>query len=265
MEKESGRTQLRFAAALEILTRQKLGLSANAWKSWFAAEGIRYTSGQAELGGGEAAVTQQAVGYFHGIPQDGRSIVYVVDVSGSMVMSMTNPIMEGQAPNRRPVPAPPGEESRLEASKKELIKALGELPEGTRFDIVTFASTAERWSPKLVEASPGVIKKAQKFVEELRAEGSTNIYDAMENAFALAGRGAGDKYYGSIVDTIFLLTDGQPTIGPMDDDPTRILDAARRMNPFRRVIVHTIGLGNGVDAKFLQTLASEHGGVFVQR
>jgi hypothetical protein len=265
MDKEAGRTQLKIAAALEILTRQKLGLSAAAWKSWFAAEGIRYTSGQAELGGGEAAVTEQASGYFHGIPQDNRSIIYVIDVSGSMVVSLTNPRFEGVPPQLRPIPAPPGEESRMDCSRRELIKALGDLPPGTKFDIVHFSTKAERYAPRMIEASPAVIKKAQKWVEELEPEGATNIYDAMESAFGLAGRGSADKYYDSTVDTIFLLTDGQPTIGPYDDSTERIEEAVRRMNPFKRVIVHAIGLGEGIDRGFLERLARENGGVFVQR
>ena len=263
--KESDRTPLRFAAALEILTRQKLGLSPDAWSNWFAAEGLRYTSGQVELGGGEPAVVQQAAGYFHGIPQDSRSIVYVIDVSGSMVVSMTNPVFEGQPPQRRPIPAPAGEESRMECSRKELVKALGSLPPGTKFDIIAFGTTAERYSPKMIEASPASIKKAQKFVEDLEPNGATNIYDAMESALGLAGRGSIDKYYGSSVDTIFLLTDGQPTIGPMDDSTERILDAVHRMNPYKRVIVHTIGLGNGIDSRFLDQLAHDNSGVFVKR
>lgn len=264
LEKENGRTQVRLAAALEILTRQKLGASPAAWKSWFAAEGIRYTSGQAELGGGEPAVQMQASGYFHGIPQDARTIIYVIDVSGSMVMSMTNP-QWADAAETRPVPAPPGEQSRMEHSKKELIQALGELPPATRFAIVYFSSGADRWQPKLVEATPDRVKKAQKWVEELGPGGATNIHDAMESAFALAGRGSSDKYYESTVDTIYLLTDGQPTLTNGKDNPERILQLVRRLNPLKRVTVHTIGLGKGIDDKFLSRLASENHGVFVQR
>ncbi len=264
MEKESGRTLVRIAAALEILTRQKLGASAGAWKSWFAAEGLRYTSGQAELGGGEPAVVMAVSGYFHGIPQDSRSIIYVIDVSGSMMVSMTNPKFEDAA-QTKPIPAPAGEESRMETSKKELIHALGELPPTTKFAIVYFSTGADRWQPKMVDASPAMVKKAQKWVAELGPGGATNIHDAMESAFALAGRGAADKYYDSTVDTIFLLTDGQPFLPGGPDSTERIIQLVRRENPIKRVTVHTIGLGKGIDADFLRKLASENGGVFVQR
>jgi hypothetical protein len=265
IDQETGKTQLRIAAALEILTRQKLGLSGSAWKNWFAAEGIRYTSGQAELGGGEAAVTKQATGYFHGIAQDSHSIVYVVDISGSMIVSMTHPRFE-QLPNgMRPIPAPEGEESRMTCSKKELVKALGDLPDGTMFDIVYFAAKAERYSPKLLEANPASIKKAQKWVEALEPVGATNIYDAMESAFGLAGRGANDKYYGSVVDTIFLLTDGKPFLTSGPDSTDRILELVRRSNPMKRITIHTIGLGTDIEVDFLRSMATENSGVFVQK
>jgi HEAT repeat protein len=265
LEKESGRTQVRIAAALEQLTRQKFGLGVDAWKSWFAAEGVRYASGQAPLGGGEVTVVAKADGYFHGIPQDSHSIVYVIDVSGSMVVSMTNPQWSGQPDQSRPIPPPAGEESRLECSKKELIKALGSLPNGTKFDVITFATSAERYSPRMVEASEASIKKAQAFVAGLQANGATNIYDAVTSAFALAGRGPIDKYYDSAVDTVFLLTDGVPTIGPNKDSTQRIEQAVKALNPFKRVVVHTIGLGKGIDVEFLKRLAKDNGGVFVQR
>jgi hypothetical protein len=265
LAKESGRTKIKLAAALEILTRQKLGSSVDAWKNWFSAEGLRYTSGQAELGGGEAAVQMEASGYFHGIAQDARSIVYVIDVSGSMQVSMTNPQWKDGAGQTQPVPAPPGEESRMEASKRELVKALGELTPATKFAIVFFSTGADRWQKGMVEATPDRVKKAQKWVAELGPNGATNIHDAMESAFALAGRGPADKYYDSAVDTIFLLTDGQPSIGSTKDNPERTLQLVRRLNPFQRVIVHTIGLGSGIDDQFLRRLATENAGVFVQR
>ena len=49
------------------------------------------------------------------------------------------------------------------------------------------------------------------------------------------------------------------------DNPERTLQLVRRLNPFQRVIVHTIGLGSGIDDQFLRRLATENGGVFVQR
>src|SRR5262245_55819843 len=166
-----------------------------------------------------------------------------------MVVALKDPKFEDPE-KRRPIPAASGEESRMSCSKKELVKALGDLPPQTKFDIVTFSTTAERFAPKLIEASPANIKKAQKFVEELQPVGATNIYDAMESAFGLAGRGSADKFYDASVDTIFLLTDGQPMLmGQRELDSTaRIEDAIKRMNPLKRITVHTIGLGDGIDA-----------------
>jgi hypothetical protein len=43
-----------------------------------------------------------------------------------------------------------------------------------------------------------------------------------------------------------------------------ILDAVRRWNALDRVVVHTIGLGDGVGDWFLQGLAQQNGGTYVR-
>lgn len=263
LDQEEGYSRLRLAMALEILTRQKLGESAETWKRWLADEGKLYASGSVPLGGGESSLgIVEDAGYFYGIPQTGHSIVYVIDASGSMIVSMSHPQFQGN----RPVPAPPGEISREQVCKEELIKSLGELPEDALFNIVYYASEAKRFAPRMLPASAGQVKKAQKFVEEMQSWGATNIYDALESAFALSGRAASDRHYDPVVDTIFLLTDGEPSLPSGEkDSPERILDAARRWNALGRMVVHCIGLGEGdhTNNDFLRKLAQEHGGQFV--
>ena len=267
LAQERGRTQKRMAIALEVLTGKNLGQSVDAWQRWLEAEGAPYTSGGVPLGQGESKIEDSSgKGYFHGIPQDGQSIVYVIDVSGSMVVSMANP--EEGPDGRRPVPAAPGDPSRMDASKKELLAALGSLPDGTMFNIVAYATDTERFQPRMVEASESSIRRAQKWVEGLEPFGATNIYDAMESAFSLAGRGTTDRHYEAQVDTVFLLTDGRPMLpNPRGDwdNTDRIIEGVRRWNPYGRIVVHCVGLGKNINDEFLRQLASENGGVFVQR
>ena len=110
------------------------------------------------------------------------------------------------------------------------------------------------------------IKRAQSWVNLLGANSSTNIQDALEQAFRFAGRGTTDRYYPSAIDTVFLLTDGTPT----NTDGTRaetepILEAVRRLNPHRRVDIHCVGIGGKLNIAFLHDLSSQNGGKFVQR
>ena len=83
-------------------------------------------------------------------------------------------------------------------------------------------------------------------------------------SFRFAGRGAHDKYYDLGVDTIFLLTDGTPTTTDGKQDSTeKIIKAVERWNPYRRVVVHTIGIGEKINRPFLERLAADNGGRFV--
>lgn len=264
LEKEEDRTQRQLCIALEVLTRQQLGHSVSAWKKWWSVEGAKYASGSVELGGGQSSITAAGGkgGYYHGIPQEGGALVYVIDCSGSMIVGIKNPQYE----NNQPVPPKDPSESRIEACKTELAKAIGELPQGTKFNIVAYNQAAWKYQEKMVVASPQTVKAAQEWIATLGSEGSTNIHDALGIAFVFGGRGVRDRYYAAEIDTIFLLTDGSPTKTDGTPDSTeKILQAAREWNPFHQVTIHCIGVGTGLNAPFLQQLATEHGGKFVQR
>ncbi|MAG56967.1 MAG: hypothetical protein CMJ83_11790, partial [Planctomycetes bacterium] len=82
---EDGRMRARLGRTLEQLTGMKLGTSGAAWKRWLDQEGGPFMNGEKPLGGHESTVTAEAAGgYYFGIPQDGRSILYVYDNSQSM-------------------------------------------------------------------------------------------------------------------------------------------------------------------------------------
>ena len=76
--------------------------------------------------------------------------------------------------------------------------------------------------------------------------GATNVHAALERAFADAE-----------VDTIFLLTDGQPSAGFLVA-PEAILREVRRWNVGRGVRIHTVAIGGRSD--FLERLAADSGG-----
>jgi len=64
------------------------------------------------------------------------------------------------------------------------------------------------------------------------------------------------------VDTVVLLTDGQPNCGKywFPDD---ILAAVRRRNESRRIAVHCVSLGT--DSDLLRRLAAENSGRYARR
>jgi len=266
LEAESdAHTRRRLAVALETLTHQQFGETGAAWRTWWKDKGKQAIADGAPVGGGNSALakalTAGGARNYYGIPVDGKSTVYVIDCSGSMVAAVTNPKYDDK---RNAVDA--GKDSRMEATKAALIAVLGKLGPKDKFNVVSFNDLVHSYASGLVVATPIEISNAQDWVRQLTPMNSTNIYEAMEQAFRLAGRGSFDKYYPSGVDTIFLLTDGAPTTPENKPDSTdRILEGVRQWNSTGRVVVHTIGVGRDVDPTFLKCLAAQNHGTFVQQ
>ncbi|MEO2163103.1 MAG: vWA domain-containing protein [bacterium] len=251
---ERGHTLKRLTAALQVLTGQKISSSLSAWSSWLNENGQAHIQGQVPLGQGAAVVQTLAQGgtSYHGLPIEGQSVLFVVDVSQSMHVMMAR---KDEAEEAAP-------ESRLERALTELVRTLQILPPDTRFNIVAFAGRLELYAEESVLASPERVQEAITWLNARKMNLGTRIHDALEIAFHLAGRGIEDAYFNSSVDTIFLLTDGQPIAGGKKDPPVGILRAAKRWNLGARVIIHTVGLGDGVPVQFLKKLAKAHGGQF---
>lgn len=250
LEHERGRARLHVTSALQVITRQNIAGMSRAWREWLEKEGGPFVDGAVELGGGEplAPGGSDASRYFD-IPLDGESILFLIDRSNSMHETMNMDAESG--------------ETRIERAKTELIRALGALRPGQRFNVLTFAGSLKRFAPEMVLAEPKVVAKAQEWVREAALELGTRLYDALELGFATAGRGMEDSYYDSSADTFFVLTDGKPIVSGKSDKTQRILAAVARWNLLDRVTIHVIGLGDSVPKTFLRKLASHNGGRFV--
>lgn len=281
LEKTKGQMQKRIGFALEDLTGQRHGTSVSSWRGWYEKEGkeLVATGKLVPQGGGSRMFhSRQGVQqgrYYMGIPLDGEAIVYVIDSSGSM----KKPVKWGKPGHRRGGitvarsrdEKEPGKwaTSRLEACKKELIEALEKLTRQKTFNIIWYSDLPHKWKESMQKALPMNIKDAQDWVRKLQPNSMTNIHDALQTAFEFAkGRGIKDKAYaygkdGFVVDTIFLLTDGSPTKpdGTIDDHE-KILVAVRDWNPLKRVVIHTIGIGEDLNYDFMERLAAENGGEF---
>ena len=183
---------------------------------------------------------------FYGIRIDSKKVVFVIDVSNSM--------NEEAAAGR----------SKVEVAKYELKNAILGLPDDARFAIVFYHHEVFRWKGAMVEASRVARREAVEFVEAMRADGNTNICDALAAAFEYAGMGAKDKHYDVGADTIFLLSDGKPNRGAITD-PRAILAEVRRINELKRMKIHAVGVGKDHDASFMRELTESSGGTYVDR
>jgi hypothetical protein len=130
--------------------------------------------------------------------------------------------------------------------KDELTRILEKLPDDSLVNIIPFHRKPLPWKKELHPLRGGGRKEAIKFVRNLTTELMTNIYDTLELALE-------DKR----VDTIFILTDGQP-VGGKYDNPDDILREIGGLNRVRGAKIHCISFGR--ETQLLKKLAAQNGG-----
>lgn len=149
-----------------------------------------------------------------------RDVVLVLDVSGSMAGT------------------------KLEQAKEAVKNVLERLNPQDRFNIVSFHSSVSTYAADLRPASERA--EALRYINDLRAQGSTNIYDALARAM--------DMTSGERPSVILLLTDGRPTVGVTDERGILALVRAARRDFLR---LFTFGIGSDLDTNLLDSLARE--------
>lgn len=244
MQSESGRMSIEFGDTLFRLTGEPFGGSAAVWKRWFDNEGkdakiIDESEVESLLAMAEERRLKAVSGAeFFGIRIESHRVAFVVDVSGSM-----------QEPTRGRYVNEPGK-PRIEVAKEELSKAIEALEENALFNILPFSAGVETWIPEGVEASKeSTREEALEYVSRLGPFGGTNLFGGLEAAFE-----------DQDVDTIFVLSDGEPSVGDIID-PQLIREAVEEMNGTRNVVIHAVSVG--LDLEILRWLAEDTGGTYV--
>lgn len=282
MENEEGRLIEDIANALGEITARNFGQRTEQWRKFWDTFGDRYEipTGEelAKLREKQKEVKESykppgAVTY-HGIDSPSRSIVFVIDVSGSMEDDVVDKerFEDGDYPSF----------SRIDIVKTELKRTIENLEDYVEFNIYAFATEVKEWKKKQVRANVLNKKSALDWISRLEAiggsskedlaragltgsanlsAGKTNTFDALMTALGAAGRGAKDKYYEVAVDTIFFLSDGRPSHGKFTV-PEDILREVKQANDLRKVAIHTIAIGQ-FEKSFMRQLAETNGGVFV--
>jgi hypothetical protein len=289
LQVEEGRLVPEILGALRNLTGQEF-VEPSAWRTWWDAnkanyqlptpEAIAYLLGKREATTGKAKWDFQKSGVteYHGIQTPSRSILFVIDVSGSMEAEVVEKerFSDGNYPSYQ----------RIDIVKTELARTIDRLQPYVNFNVIAFATKVDPWKRKLVPAT--VLNKSQvkDWIKTLTAiggaskedlagvgltgaanleMGKTNTYGAMMTAMGIdpASKGpqTGDKTYKTDVDTIFFLSDGRPTVGDFVD-PEDILREIKAANELRKLVINTIAIGE-FQKDFMRRMAEENGGVFV--
>ncbi len=172
-----------------------------------------------------------------------RHIVYLLDISGSMV-------------------------SRIDRARQELKNALAGLVPGETFNIIAFSTRVRPFDSVLDPPTPEMRARADFFLSTLEPDGGTNLEGALTEALALPS-----------VNVVVLITDGVPTQTPdgqgiKDKDyPAYLSNLPPRIRALnvRHARIDTVGLvGKDQDGKdqtfpasrLLQQIAAGSGGTF---
>ncbi len=179
--------------------------------------------------------------YNEDLPVEEDSIIYVLDISGSMDWgTSTYTGLDGN----------PTSGSRLDRAKVELIRSINALSENFMFNVLAYDCDIYRWSGARQQATPAAKASAVGWVSSRRAMGATGTGPAV--AAALADRANF---------TIALLSDGAPNClgdnwSASIDDHKRTIRSANQQN----ATIHCFGIGAyGEFKQFLQDVARENG------
>jgi len=140
---------------------------------------------------------------------------------------------------------------KIEQVRAALRQVIGGLNPGDRFNVIAYHTAVMPLWEGVQPATPARRQEAFEFVSKLRAEGGTNIKDALSSALA------GSKSDG-MSSVILFLTDGRPTVGLTDTN--RILKAVEAANPKGRTRIFAFGVGVDVNTVLLDRLALENHG-----
>lgn len=201
----------------------------SAGKGNGAGEGAGSGSG---VGSGSSADAGEPFGVGKGLAGDGgpRHIVYVLDISGSMV-------------------------SRIVRADAEIRKSLAGLRPDESFDIIAFNEEVYPFDLALEPATPSMVHQASVFLDTLQVNAGTYTEAGMTAALIIPG-----------VNEIVLLTDGVPGIGITDTNKLADFIRRKNRNHARISCVGMVGTDqDGIDRAFegtalLQRIAHDSGG-----
>lgn len=227
------------AALVEWLERESAG---GRWARHFELWRLRRAAREAS--------PEPRYGSFLGIPIVGRRVALVIDVSGSM----SEFIQEQTSATRK-----------IDRAIAELDRTIAALPDGVRFDVITFESEAQSLLGRMRRADARIRRTARKAVARLDAEGSTNLHAALALAFGV-GRVGQPVEGGSEErrpDQVIVLGDGEPTTGWVVD-PLALLEETCRIARTMGTRIDTVALGDDADVALLGAMARRNGGVCVE-
>jgi Ca-activated chloride channel homolog len=155
-----------------------------------------------------------------------KTVIFVLDRSGSMAGK------------------------KIEQARRALKSVLNNLREDDLFNIVVYDDRVESYKPELERYSSRTREEADRFVENIREGGSTNIDSALKSALAMIHDDSRPSY-------VLFLTDGLPTTGETQE--LKIAASCHQGNA-HRARIFCFGVGFDVNARLLDRLSGGNSG-----
>ena len=237
LDQLSGTERDRNAGELRLLTGKDHWTGTGRWANWWrdAQENFSVPAAEdaaaAEAERAERRTNDKTQSRFYGLDISSERVAFVIDLSGSM--------------NFRTKTG----KTRLEVLKSELDRFLQDFPSGQLFNLIFFGNDARKWRPQITLMNDSIRAEAREHVGGLKAPGATAIYDGLVAAFE-----------DPRVDTIYLLTDGGPS-GGLIDDIDEIVAEVERWNSLRHLVIHSVAVGR--ESPLLRSLAADSHGDYI--
>jgi len=155
-----------------------------------------------------------------------KTVVFILDRSGSMAGK------------------------KIEQARKALKAVLNNLRDEDLFNIVVYDDRVETFKPELQRYGTSSRQEAERFVDNIREGGSTNIDSALKTALDMIQDTSRPGY-------VLFMTDGLPTSGETRE--LAIAENCRKANQ-RRARLFCFGVGYDVDARLLDRLSGGNSG-----
>ncbi|HYE98767.1 MAG TPA: VWA domain-containing protein [Planctomycetota bacterium] len=218
--------------ALESLARLTgLALPADSavWREWWSVHREQIEAGRPFEGrppppAGPGRTT------FYEVPLASTRLCILIDCSGSM--------REG---------------GRFDTAKQEVRALVDGLPDGARINVLFFAGTVRAFVKGTRTLDAQARRDVLQFVDEQGYEAATDLYRGLEKALETVGSPESGRLREDGPDTIVVLSDGQATVGRLQDDELIARVIARRAR-YLRPAIHTVSLGDAPSFKLLAEL-----------
>ena len=215
--------------SLAHLTGLALPADPGVWRDWWAVHREQVESGR-PFDGRPPPPAGPGQTTFYEVPLASTRLCVLIDCSGSM-----------------------SQDGRFDAAKEEVRALVDRLPDGARLNVVFFSGTVRAFVKGTRVLDAQARRDVLRFVDEQGFEAATDLFRGLEKALETVGSSDSGRLREDGPDTLLVLSDGQATVGRLQDDELIARVIARRAR-YLRPAIHAVSRGPAPSFKLLSDL-----------